>query len=57
MKNLYYRVLNALTLPKGDDGYSTETVIVTALLVGVATAVGAGLLTFVNAELATLGGE
>ena len=38
MKQIYYRVLNALTLPKDDDGYSTETVIITAVLVGVALA-------------------
>lgn len=57
MKNLYVRIINALTLPKGDGGYSTETVVVTAVLVGAAALVGAGILGFVTSEIGALGGE
>lgn len=38
MNELYYRIITALAPPKDDGGYSTETVIITALLVTVAFA-------------------
>jgi hypothetical protein len=56
MKELYYRIITALTMPKDDDGYSTETVIITAVLVGIAIAVGAAILTFANEQIALIGG-
>ncbi|WP_190394435.1 hypothetical protein [Nocardiopsis quinghaiensis] len=49
--------LSSLLLSRRDDGYSTETVIMTALLVGVALAAGAGILTFVKAQVDSLSVE
>ncbi|MFY7069709.1 hypothetical protein ACOQFV_27945 [Nocardiopsis changdeensis] len=55
MKELYYRIVTALTLPKDDGGYSTETVVVTALLILVGIAAVGGISTFVAEEIASFG--
>jgi hypothetical protein len=56
MKNLYARLLRELTLPKQDDGYSTETVIITALLVAVALAAVGAIGTVAYEAIARIGG-
>ncbi len=56
MKKIYYRIVAALTMPKDDDGYSTETVVVTALLIGVGIAAVGGIGSFVAAQIASFGG-
>ncbi|WP_306370458.1 hypothetical protein [Nocardiopsis sp. CC223A] len=55
MKELYYRIVTALTLPKGDDGYSTETVVVTAVLILAGIAAATGIRSFVDAEILSFG--
>ncbi|MGW9351056.1 hypothetical protein SAMN05421803_13210 [Nocardiopsis flavescens] len=55
MKNLYARLLSELTLPKGDDGYSTETVIITAVLVGIALAAVAAIGAVADTWIAQIG--
>ncbi|CAL9377821.1 hypothetical protein SUDANB121_01001 [Nocardiopsis dassonvillei] len=55
MKQLYSRIITALTLPKDDDGYSTETVVVTALLIGVGIAAVGGIGAFVAEQIGTFG--
>lgn len=54
MKALTERILRALSTPR-DDGYSTETVIITAVLIGIALAVGAGINTAVGDWISQLG--
>ncbi|MFD6099396.1 hypothetical protein ACFVWN_16860 [Nocardiopsis flavescens] len=56
MKELYFRIVTALTLPKEDDGYSTETVVVTALLILVGIAAVAGIRAYVDTQIASFGG-
>jgi hypothetical protein len=56
VKELYYRIVTALTMPKDDGGYSTETVVVTAALILVGIAAVAGIKTFVDARIESFGG-
>ena len=56
MKKLYYRIVAALTPPKDDGGYSTETVIITAVLVGIALAAVGAIGTVANEQIALIGG-
>ncbi|MFD6951699.1 MULTISPECIES: hypothetical protein [unclassified Nocardiopsis] len=49
--------LSSLLLSRRDDGYSTETVIVTAVLIGVAIAAATGIGTFVKTEVGGLSAE
>jgi hypothetical protein len=55
MKELYYRIVTALTLPKRDDGYSTETVVVTALLILTGLAVATGIGAYAQGQIDRLG--
>jgi hypothetical protein len=48
--------LSSLLFSRRDDGYSTETVIVTALLIGVAGVAVAGIGAFVQAQVDGLSG-
>ncbi|MFE6308113.1 hypothetical protein [Nocardiopsis sp. NPDC057823] len=57
MKNLYARIIAELTLPKGDGGYSTETVIITAVLVGIAITAGGVIYGVATEQIALIGGE
>lgn len=56
MKKLYYRIVTALTPPKDDGGYSTETVIITAVLVGIAITVAGVIANFAGEQIALIGG-
>lgn len=57
MKELYYRIITALAPPRNDDGYSTETVIITAVLVTVAFAAVAAIGGVANEQIAVILGD
>jgi hypothetical protein len=46
--------LSSLLLSRRDDGYSTETVIVTAVLIGLAVLVATTIGTYVRAQVAQI---
>ena len=56
MQDLYVRILAALTPSKDDGGYSTETVIITAVLVGIALAAVAAIGKVATEQIALIGG-
>lgn len=57
MKELYYRIVAMLTPPRKEDGgYSTETVIITAVLVGIALAAVGAIGAVANEQIALIGG-